>query len=371
VTGVRRILPALLLLAACGAEPEREPAPALPGAAAHPSAPDTAFGILPPDASLALAPGAAAEWRIVELPHLPRYFEAIAWLDERTVLGLAGSNPVELRVDVPEYAAWNRSVWGAYPAPDGERMAWLDEAGIRLGRRGETPRLLFPRDAPPAPEGDLSGPLHWSPDGERLLAPWTREAPPLHGIVEVATGSVRLVEPRGEGYLLMDAFGWLDDQRVLFTAPPHMGGDGSPPLRTDLAVLDVATGVHRRITRVESGIELRPLARWGADAVLVAETAPGSARAARFSLRGTHQPWRRALDLPPGHEVAVRDTTTLVVVERTPEMDRYRLWLREEGRTLPLVHGRGAHPWAAWSPDGRRLLIGLAGEGGVRVLERR
>lgn len=369
-------LPAILLLAACGGEPERggpasDPAPQ-PERSAQPQR-GRDFE-LPEGVGLALARAAEPGWRLRRLEHAPPHFEPTAWLDAGTIFGLAGSNLVELQVDAAEYHAWNRTAWGAYPAPDGRRVAWLDSAGIRVGTRGREPRLLLGREGALPPEaGDLTGPLHWSPDGERLLAVWTSEAVPVHAIVEVASGRVTRIPERGDGYFLVEAFGWLDDERILFSAPPHLGGDGSPPPRVDLVVFEVSTAEQNRLTRVADGIVLRPLARWGTEGVLVAETTPGSHQPRGFSVRGTREPYREVLEITaPGQEVALRDTTALVLLHRLRESDRFLVWLHEDGPTQPLAIGRGVNPWAAWSPDGRRLAI-TGGEGGdgVWVVERR
>jgi len=200
------------MLALGCAEPRGRPAASL--------ASEPTEAVLAPDTgAVALAPGATG-WRIRPLAHAPDHFEMSGWKDERTLFGRAGCNPVEVRVDEPEFVGWNVSACGgASLAPDRIQSAWGDGQGALLvGERGGAPRTARAADEPsPSGEGDPTGLALWSPDGSRLLVSWATEGPPSYAVVHVGTGAVDAVEARADGYFATDAWGWLDANRILFT----------------------------------------------------------------------------------------------------------------------------------------------------------
>src|SRR5688572_11543514 len=125
------VLVAVGVVAACGdtsgeSRAEVEPSPPV---APRPAGPEPL--VLPTGGPpVALAPEAAASWQLRELVHLPRYFQLVGWKDSATLWGRAGCNPVEVRVDAPEYRAWDvPACGGAASAPGGQRLAWGDGKG--------------------------------------------------------------------------------------------------------------------------------------------------------------------------------------------------------------------------------------------------
>jgi hypothetical protein len=317
-----------------------------------------------------LAEAASARWRALPLAHAPGHFRVVAWKDSATVWGLAGCNPVELRVDAPRFTAWDvQSCGGIAPAPDDSRLAWSDgQGGIRVGVRGAEPeQLLAPGTPPPAGEGDPTGLIRWSPDGSRILTSWAVEWNSDYGIVSLASGVLTPMATRLDGYYLTEAWDWLDDDRILFRLQAVRDLQGrssqyseSGGVRADLAVASLPDSTFARVTSVPDGVMLEALGRWGGREILVGERSRTSAVHERYWAYDLNGWSRRAIPLPAGHDVLVFDTTRVLILERDGGgggvvRARAFLWSSEENRVEPLVELREGS--LAWSPDGRRLAL--------------
>jgi hypothetical protein len=339
----------------CGEPSDRPAAPVAAGPAdGAPAAPDTGVVALAPD---------AAGWRIRSLAHVPNYFELSGWKDERTLFGRAGCNPVEVRIDEPEFTSWDVSACGgATLAPDRDRAAWGDGMGaILVGGRGGPARVV--RDAgarSPSGEGDPTSLALWSPDGRRLLVSWAGEAGSTFAVADVTTGAVEPVVTRIDGYFAAAPWGWLDAERILFTTEAVRNRQGeseyreSGGYRGDLAVLDLGERSFRAVTAVPDGSYLRPLARWSGREMLVGEAL--GAAIERYWIYDAETWARRPLALPPGRAVFVADSAraALLGVEADGAAP---LTLREGSGVSRLATLRLQLPALAWSPDGSRLAI--------------
>lgn len=321
-------------------------------------------------ADLVLAPEARGSWGHRRLAHAPRHFLAKGWADARTLWGLSGSSSVLVRADEPEYSVWSRDAWDASLSPDGAALAWINGRGVWVGVRSGEPRLLVERDRVSGVEGDLSGPLLWSPGGERLLVKWAGEAGATFATVEVPSGEVSHLARRGEGYLLVEAFGWLDPERILFTAQPHLATDGGRVEWSGLAVYDRAENAPELVAGGAGGESIRPLALWGEHGLLIGARSGGSGGSERILLYDTRAWSARPVTLPPGSRILAHDTTRAVVVEDFGEAEGERehglhLWSSATGASVPLARVRGNDLRIAWSPLGDRLLVSRS----VRVPE--
>ena len=342
------------LLAAC-AEAPAPPPPAVPET-------DAAASTAPlPDSVLTLDPAAGA-WRARELTHLPRYFLPSGWVSADTLWGLAGSTPVLAQVERPEYHALEGRYWDASLAPGG-RLAGIDERGVWTGRRA-TPRLLVERGAAvPGLEGDLSGPLVWSPDGAHLLLRWVREGPAHYAVADAATGALTPLPARAGELFLGEPFGWTAPGEILFQAHPSFDPERGPVGRGELAVYRLADRSLRRMAAAPEGVFLRPLAAWGEGRVLVGESETGLGRPLRYRLYDTRDWSHRPIELPPADRVEAHDPARalLVIREDDSRAPLHRVLLREGGAApRPLLHLRGRDVRLHWSPDGRRLAVGAA-----------
>jgi hypothetical protein len=364
----RPLLFALLLLPACSepggsgaGAPSEAPRERVTGIPA-PADPAPRLPALPPGADLVLAPEAEAGWRLRPLAHAPAYFLAKGWANARTLWGLSGTNALLVLADEPEFSVWSRDAWDASLSPGGSDLAWIDGRGVWVGDRSGEPRLLAERDRVSGVEGDLTGPLLWSPGGNRLLVQWSGEAEATFGVVEVPSGEVRYLPARGEGYLLVEPFGWLDPERILFTAQPRLSGDGDPAEWRGLAVYDRAADASSLVSRPETGQALHPLAPWGGGAVLVGVGSAETGEVEGIALIDTRAWTEHPVELPAGRRVAARDSTAVVVVVDLGESGGERehgllLWTSASGETLPLARVRGNDLRVAWSPTGGRLVV--------------
>jgi hypothetical protein len=352
-----------LLSPACGPEPPAEEAPTSEAAAPAPPLPNWVASQTVP----LLAAAAAERWRLVALPHAPAHFRPVAWKDSLTIWGVAGCNPVELRVDVPEFAAWNvEACGGIAPHPDDRRLAWSDgRGGIWWGVRGQRPApLLAPGSPSPAGEGDASGLMRWSPDGTRLLTSWSVEWNAHYATLSLAGGEPEPVSTSLEGYYLVDAWDWLDADRVLFSAQATRDARGRSEyseaggVRADLAVLHLSEPSFSRVTTVSDSVLLKPLGRWADGEVLVGERARSAQLFERYWAYDPRDWSRRAVPLPAGADVLVFDATRVLVLERSAAYGgvavRAYLWNQGDD-TEPLVELRDGA--LAWSPDGRRVAL--------------
>ncbi|HEX5724368.1 MAG TPA: hypothetical protein VFX98_02820, partial [Longimicrobiaceae bacterium] len=183
----------------------------------------------------------AEVWTTRELDGAPRGFGARGWIGDSALWGVVGEVPTVVRLDGSVAASWRTPAWVPAMAPEGSRLAWIDEAGrwVLVGTPGEPPRRVLDLRASRPPEGaDPSGVLAWSPDGVRLLVGWAEEWNGLFGVVEVESGRFTRLRTRLEGYYLTTFEGWLDPQRLLFSThpvPPQYSESGGT--RADLAVL--------------------------------------------------------------------------------------------------------------------------------------
>ena len=356
-----RPAPALLVLlplAACSGGQDAPGPPPAAGAAGAVS-PAGALALLPPippGRDIAAAPG----WQLRPLASAPPHFLARGWADARTVWGLSGTDVLLLPIDGSEPSSWTGDAWDASLSPAGATLAWINGRGVWVGDRSGAPRLLLRRDATAAGRGDLTGPLLWAPGGDRLLVRWGGEGAPAFGVVEVTSGRVREIPSRGDGFLLVEAFGWLDPDRVLFSAQPRLATDGRAVEWTGLAVYDGARGGAERVAGGEGEEGLVPLARWGEDGILAATGAPGAVE--RVILFDTRAWSRHPTTLPPGRRIVVHDTTAAVVVEELGEREGERehgllLWSAGTGEVEPLARVRGDEVRIAWSPGGERLVL--------------
>lgn len=226
------------------------------------------------------------------------------------------------------------------------------------------------RDGVSGVQGDLAGPLLWSPGGDRLLVRWAGEAGATFATVEVPSGEVSYLPRRGEGYLLVEAFGWLDPERILFTAQPHLATDGGRVEWSGLALYDGAESAPALVARSPDGESLRPLAPWGEDGVLAGVGRAGEGGIERILLFDTRAWSPRPVTLPAAGRIVTHDTGAAVVVVELGESEGERehgllLWSSATGTTTPLARVRGNDLRVAWSPGGERLVLSRS----VRVPE--
>jgi hypothetical protein len=332
-------------------------------------------------------------WRVQELAGVPRHFRLGGWLDEGTLLGLAGSEVVELPVTAPgQPRRWGVRAWSVTPGHAGW-AAWRTEEGIRVGRAGSPSWLVVPAVAPPPGtdgaeagaeagpgDADLGGRVWWSPGGDRLVAVWVGEWQSWFGLVEVATGAIRPLDVRLDGYFLTRGHGWLDDHRLLFSADAVRDREGRSEYRegggyrTDLAVLELPGGAYRRVTGVPDGVHLHPLGPWSDDEWLVGEARPGAPGFARFWAYHTRRWSRRPLDLPPADRV-LATAPARVLLGLPPGAAGAAVAADVAGPAagsapgaleLVLASGRGlvrpgvvvdGDAMAAWDPGGSRVVV--------------
>ena len=317
-----------------------------------------------------LAAAAAGSWRLTPLAHAPNHLALAGWKDPSTLWGVAGCNPVEVSVESPAVQAWNvEACGGIEPEPNGPRLVWGTGQGgmLLLGARGGEQRVLRASGAPsPLGEGDPAGAVFWSPNGSRVLVSWAAEWDASYATIDVTSGATTPVRTQKDGYFLTEAFGWLDDDRLLFVAQANKDRGGrseyseSGGYRADLFLYDVRDSSYTALTSVDDGVMLRPLAPWSEGEVLVGERPRG---ATRFEAYWAYDPGggsRRPVLLPSATDVRVFAPEQVLLLDRTgdragPPHDRIFLWRGEGQPVLPLTEIREGQ--VEWSLDGSRIAL--------------
>lgn len=314
------------------------------------------------------AAGASA-WEATVPAHAPRGFRPAAWEDERTLVGLARSRIVRIRVDTAQVLPGPPGLaWSVDAAPG--VLSWTNEAGWWIQRADGDAELRVPiADAPPGTDGPPE--VLWSPDGSRALLTWSGEGAAVYGIAEVAPARIDTIAIRLAGYTPARPLLWLSERHVLLDVRALARRDGSTShtesgQRGELAVYDAAAGVARLVAAARDDRFLRAAGLVAADSLLVLEHDRQGGPVAQW-VYDTRSWQRRPRPLPPGR--AFPHTSGRIAVI-TSEGDGARLLVVDGPHTH---HVTGVRPGDAepvvWAPDGRRLaLVDAAQEPGRLVL---
>jgi hypothetical protein len=298
----------------------------------------------------------------------PRYFVLSEWVDDATLWGLAGDNPVDIDVRTGAGTAWGIRASGARRSPDRSTLAWGDASGIWIMRRGGRPRrLLTYASLPQVPAGDPTNDVYWAPNGRRLLTSWRDEGTVTYALVDTLNGTLEPIATRLPGYGSPSAVLWLDDRRIVFTAPAIASKDGSTDYResgwrSDLAVHDLGTHTYERVTDAPDGVFLTAVDAFGDTVVAVRRS--GGEHLATFSLFDTRTWQEGPTGLTRGSGIAVtRDGARAVIFRSDDVMSEVIIRSRRAG----VPHGApvllpGRISGAAWSPNGRALAVSTSAE---------
>jgi hypothetical protein len=313
-------------------------------------------------------PDSQVAWTVRPILNAPRYFVLSDWIDDATLWGLAGENPVDIDARTGSGTAWAVRASGARRSPDRSALAWSDASGIWIMRRGGRPRrLLTYASLPQVPAGDPTNDVQWAPNGRRLLTSWRDEGNVTYALVDTLNGTLEPMVTRLAGYGAPSAVLWIDDRRILFTAPAIAAKDGSPDYResgwrSDLTVHDLGTHTYEKVTDVPDGVFLTVAGAFGDTVVAVRR--PGGERLATFSLFDTPTWTERPTGLTRGSGIAVtRDGARAVIFRSDDVMSEVIIRSRRAG----VPHGAavllpGRISGAAWSPNGRALAVSTMAE---------
>jgi hypothetical protein len=307
-------------------------------------------------------------WTIRPIANAPNYFVLNDWVDDATLWGLAGQNPVDVDARTGAGTAWSVRASGARRSPDRSALAWSDASGIWIMRRGGRPRrLLTYASLPQVPAGDPTNDVHWAPNGRRLLASWRDEGNVTYALVDTLNGTLEPIATRFPGYGGANALLWLDDRRILFSAAAIAGKDGSTDYResgwrSDLFVHDVGTHTYEKVTDVPDGVFLSFADAFGDTLVAVRRSA--GENLATFPFIDTRT-WRETpTDLDRGTGIAVtRDGSRAAILRSDDIMSEVIIRSRRAGQphgAPVLVSGRVSG--VAWSPNGRALAVSTMAE---------
>ena len=236
-------------------------------------------------------------------------------------------------------------------------------------RRGGRPRrLLTYASLPMVPAGDPTNDVHWAPNGRRLLTSWRDEGNVVYALVDTLNGSLEPLVTRVPGYGAPTPALWLDDRRILFTAPAIASTTGSTEYResgwrSDLIVHDLGTHTNQKVTNAPDGVFLSVAAAF-ADTIVVARRVAGRGASRRSRCSTPPGGRRRRLELPEGSTIAVsRDGSRVAVLRADDAMSEVIIRSRRPGvpHAAPvLIPGRISG--AAWSPNGRALAVSTMAE---------
>jgi hypothetical protein len=307
-------------------------------------------------------------WTVRPILNAPNYFVLSDWVDDATLWGLAGENPVDIDSRTGAGTPWRIRAAGARRSPDRSALAWGDASGIWIMHRGGRPRrLLTYASLPQVPAGDPTNEIHWAPNGRRLLTSWRDEGNVTYALVDTLNGTLEPIATRLTGYGVASAQLWLDDRRIIFSAPANAGKDGSTDYResgwrSDLMVHDIGTHTYEKVTDVPDGVFLSIAGAFG-DTLLVIRRSSGE-NLATFPLIETRT-WQEAPSgLDRGTGVAVtKDGARAAIFRSDDVMSEVILRSRRSG----LPHGApvllpGRISGAAWSPNGRALAVSTMAE---------
>jgi hypothetical protein len=308
------------------------------------------------------------QWTIRPIRNAPNYFLLSDWVDDATVWGLAGENPVDIDARTGAAIPWAARASGARRSPDRSALAWGDASGIWIMRRGGRPRRLITyASLPQVPAGDPTNDVHWAPNGRRLLTSWRDEGNVTFALVDTLNGTLEPIATRLAGYGGASAILWFDDRRILFTAAAIAAKDGSTDFREsgwrgDLMVHDVGTHTYDKVTDVPDGVFLTVAGTFG-DTLIAARRSASESRAT-FSLIDTRSWQERPTDLPRGSSIAVtRDGARAAIFRSDDVMSEVIIRSRRAGEphgAPALLPGRISG--AAWSPNGRALAVSTMAE---------
>jgi hypothetical protein len=300
----------------------------------------------------------------------PRYFVLSEWVNDETLWGLAGENPVDIDVRTGAGTAWGVRASGAHRSPDKSALAWGDASGIWIMRRGGRPRrLLTYASLPQVPVGDPTNEIHWAPNGRRLLTSWRDEGNVTYALVDTLNGALEPIATRLPGYGAPSTVLWIDDRRVLFTVPAITAKDGSTDYResgwrSDLAIHDLGTHTNEKVTDVPDGVFLTVAGTFG-DTIVVGRR-HGGEHLATFSLIDTRTWQEKPIGLTRGSSIAVTRDGARAVIFRSDDV-LSEVMIRSRRAEVPhaaplLVSGRISG--AAWSPNGQALAVTTTAEEG-------
>lgn len=311
---------------------------------------------------------AQVTWTVRPIVNAPQYFELRGWVTDDTLWGLAGSNPIDIHATSGAGRPWGVRASGAQRSPDNSALAWVDTTGVWIMRRGgRARRVLRFASLPQRPAGDPTFDIHWAPNGRRLLTSWAEEGSVTHALVDTASGGLEPLALRLAGYAPPGVALWLDDRRILFTARANAGRDGATGYREsgwrgDIALHDLGTHQFDRVTSVNDGVFLQPVAAW-ADTVLAARRVAEDTLAT-FSLFDTRTWTETPSQVPRGTGIAVSRDGQWVAVFRSDNL-LSQVLIRARAPGVPaaaplLIPGRVTG--SAWSPNGRSLAVSTMAE---------
>lgn len=314
------------------------------------------------------APDSEVAWTVRPVVNAPRFFMLSDWVNDATLWGLAGSNPVDIEVRTGAGTAWNVRASGAVRSPDNSALAWGDTSGLWIMRRGARPRRILTYSSisqPPA--GDPTNEVRWAPNGRRLLISWRDEGVVTHVVVDTTSGGFEPINTRLPGYGEAAGPLWLDDRRILFSTVALAAKDGSTGYResgwrADIAVHDLGTHTYEKATDVPDGIFL-DLAGKLTDTVLARRRSTGDTLRT-FWLIDTGRWQETPMGLPAGSLIAVTpDGLRAAVLRSNDAMSEVIIRSRRSGTphaTPVFIPGRITG--AAWSPNGRALAVSTVAE---------
>jgi hypothetical protein len=307
-------------------------------------------------------------WAVRPIVNAPQYFELREWVTDDTLWGLAGSNPIDIHATSGAGRPWGVRASGARRSLDGSAIAWVDTTGVWIMRRGgRARRVLRFASLPQRPAGDPTFDIHWAPNGRRLLTSWAEEGSVTHALVDTASGGLEPLALRLASYSPPAVALWLDDRRILFTVRATGGKDGATGYREsgwrgDIALHDLGTHQFDRVTSVNDGLFLEPVAAWG-DTVLATRRLSGDTLAT-FSLFDMRTWTETPSELPRGTAaVATGDGQRVAVFRSDNLLSQVLIRARRAGAPSAaplLIPGRVTG--AAWSPNGRSLAVSTMAE---------
>ncbi len=189
--------------------------------------------------------------RISIIEGLPQYFQSGGWIDEHTIFGLSGNNPVLFNLETGRSRFPHITVWEAHLSPEKRYFSYINEHGVHVAQvDGNENRHLWPREGL-AGNGFPRGGL-WAPFSDKLLVWWEHEWDCVFFIYELHSDRVQELKTHLDGYFLTTATGWADEQNIIFTTRASIMKDGfrdySFGYRSDLAAYNLETGSFLLLT---------------------------------------------------------------------------------------------------------------------------
>ncbi len=304
----------------------------------------------------------AEELDIQPLDQVPAHFSPAGWIDERRILGITGGRLAVHDVDSETTDRLEIDVWSVLPSPDGRKIAFVDQEGVKYARLDEPESAELLSDD--REDEGIWMLTSFSPDSTQLLFSRVHEWDATYYVYHLRTGQIRQLQTGLQGYFLTHGGTWLGNDAVIFNVRAVARKNGAAEygfgMRGDLTLYCLSDDSYELITDVQDGRFVMAEGRAGTEQITFRENSPGERPVAGIyrpnSTEKTmfSEPAAGIVPDPTGERFAV-------LSERVPMRRRshVHLWIYEQDALSGDLRLRNidAAPQVHWAPGGDRFTL--------------